>query len=166
MKTQAALVIAMAVCLYGQSPEADIRAGRRASTEAIHNHDLKAFAASLDSDFVMIRGNGVFVPTREAYVDLLAKDFADAKAVQYQRITDRVEISNAAPVAAEHGHWVGTKPDGSRAYSGTYLAMWRKTQYGWKIRSELYVVLECGDANACGSSVFQSKDEPGEDPWR
>ena len=97
----------------------------------------------------MIRGNGVSVPSRQAYIDLFTHDFADPKAIRYERIADQVEISGAAPLAAEHGHWIGTRADGSRAYGGTYLAMWRKTEAGWKIRSELFVVLACDDGPAC-----------------
>ena len=138
-----------AMTAVAQTPEAEIRAVRAQSNQAMRRHDSKAFGASLDNDFVMIRGNGVFVPSRQAYIDVLANDFADPKAVRFERIADKVEISSAAPLAAEHGHWIGTRPDGSRAFSGTYLAMWRKTAGGWKIRSEMFVVLECADDAAC-----------------
>jgi ketosteroid isomerase-like protein len=129
--------------------EAEIRATRQASNEAIRRHDIKSFATSLDTDFSMIRGNGVLAATRQAYIDLFVHDFADPQAIRYERVPDQVEISSAAPLAAEHGHWIGTHADGSRAYGGTYLAMWRKTEAGWKIRSELFVVLVCHDGPAC-----------------
>lgn len=131
------------------SAEAEIRAARQASNQAIQRRDIKAFAASLDADYVMIRGNGTFVPSRQADIDRFTQDFADPKAVRYERIPDKVEISKAAPLAAEHGHWIGTHSDGSRAYGGTYLAMWRRTDAGWKIRSELFVVLSCDDGPSC-----------------
>ena len=134
-----------------QSPESEIRAVRKQSNDAIKRHDIKAFAESLDTDFVLTRGNGAFIRSREAYVDLFAKDFADPKAMRYERIAGKIELSSAAPLAAEHGNWTGTRPDGSRAYSGTYLAMWRKTDAGWKIRSELFVVLTCEDEAACAA---------------
>ncbi len=130
-----------AVFAQSATAEADIRAVRRTSNEAIRRHDLQAFAASLTDDLVVVAGNGGFIPTREAYIQRFAEDFADPKAVVYERIIDSVEISKEAPLAAEHGHWVGTRPDGSRAFGGTYLAMWRKTSKGWKIRSELFVRL-------------------------
>ena len=129
--------------------EAQVRAQRKASNEAIRHHDLKTFASSLDEDFVMVRGSGVFVPTRQAYIDTFAQDFANPNAVAYERTADKVEISSAAPLAAEYGHWLGTRPDGTRSYGGTYLAMWRKTASGWKLRSELFVVLDCYDGPAC-----------------
>lgn len=142
-------VISTAVRCQTNSAEVEIRTARQASNEAIRRHDIKTFGASLDTDFVMIRGNGVLVPSRQAYIDLFAHDFADPRASRYERVPDRVEISSAAPLAAEHGHWIGTRADGSRAYGGTYLAMWRRTPAGWKIRSELFVVLACDDGPAC-----------------
>jgi ketosteroid isomerase-like protein len=147
------VLILTVLCVGAQSQtdpaDGEIRVARRASNEAIRRHDLQAFAGSLDSDFGMVRGNGVFVPSREAYIDLFRHDFADPAAVRYERIPDKVEISTAAPLAAEHGHWIGTRADGKRAYGGTYLAMWRRTDEGWKIRSELFVVLVCEDGPSC-----------------
>lgn len=132
-----------------KTAEAEIRGARQASNEALQRHDIKAFATSLAADFVMIRGNGLLVPSRQAYIDMFAHDFADPKAIGYERIPDSVEMSRAAPLAAEHGHWIGTHPDGTKAYGGTYLAMWRGTDAGWKIRSELFVVLFCDDGPSC-----------------
>jgi ketosteroid isomerase-like protein len=142
-------VLCIAVHSQPNSAESEIRAARKASNEAIRRHDIKAFAASLDTDFSMIRGNGVAVPSRQAYLDQFAHDFSDPQAIRYERVADKVEISSAAPLAAEHGHWIGTRADGSPAYGGTYLAMWRKTEAGWKIHSELFVVLVCNDGPAC-----------------
>jgi ketosteroid isomerase-like protein len=153
MNTRLAVLFFAVLCnaLYSQanSAESEIRAARKASNEAIRRQDIKAFAQSLDTDFSMIRGNGVAVPSRQAYIDQFTHDFADPQAIRYERIADKVETSSAAPLAAEHGHWIGTRADGSRAYGGTYLAMWRKTDAGWKIRSELFVVLVCNDGPAC-----------------
>src|SRR5450756_1112744 len=130
---------------------AEIHAAREASNQALQHRDIQAFAASLDSDFVMIRGNGVLVPTRQAYIDTFSKDFADPESVSYRRVPVSVVISNAAPVAAEKGDWYGRRPDGKLAYEGTYMAMWHKTASGWKLRSELFVVLGCADEAACAA---------------
>ncbi len=133
------------------SAEANIRTARQTSNQAIRDHDLTSFAATLDNDFTAIRGNGALVPSRQAYIDLFKQAFADAQAVRYDRLTDKIEVSEAAPLAAEHGHWVGTGPNGSQAFGGTYLAMWRKSKAGWKLRSELFVVLSCGNGPACAA---------------
>ena len=89
----------------------------------------------------MVRGNGTAIPTRQGYIDAFQKDFADPNAVTYERVPDRIELSTAAPLAAEHGHWIGRRKDGAPAYQGTYLAMWRSTPSGWKLRSELFILL-------------------------
>ena len=126
-----------------------IRAERNRSNRALASHDIAAFGDSLAADFVMVRGNGGFVASRQAYIDLLTEDFRNPAAVRYERIPDRIDVSTAAPLAAEHGRWTATRPDGRRAFDGTYLAMWRRTEAGWKIRSELFVVLACADEAAC-----------------
>jgi len=153
MATRLTFLICIAFCTAMQSQpnsaEAEIRTARQTSNAAIQRRDIKAFAATLAPDFIMIRGNGALVPSRQAYIDLFTHDFADPKAVRYERIADKIEISNAELLAAEHGHWIGTLPDGTRAYGGSYMAMWRRTDEGWKIRSELFVVLSCGDDASC-----------------
>ncbi len=133
------------------TPESDIRASRERSNRAIAQHNIQDFAESLTADFVMVRGSGVFVPSKEAYVKQFQDDFANPQSVRYQRTPDVIQVSSAAPLAAEHGHWVGLNPNGTVAYRGTYLAMWRHEEQGWKIRSELFVLLACGEGSACGS---------------
>jgi len=130
--------------------EAAIRAIRVGSNHAIQQGNIDAFAASLTADFVMVRGSSAFA-SREAYLAAFAQAFNDPGAIRYERVTDKVELSQAAPLAAEHGHWIGRRPGGSEAYGGTYLAMWRHTDSGWKIRSELFVVLTCADEAACSA---------------
>jgi ketosteroid isomerase-like protein len=132
------------------SGETTIRAIRMESNHAIQQGNIGAFAVSLTGDFVMVRGSGAFA-SRQAYIDAFEQDFKDPGAIRYERVTDKVELSEAAPVAAERGHWIGRRPGGSEAYGGTYLAMWRHTDTGWKIRSELFVVLTCADEAACSA---------------
>lgn len=129
-------------------PDQDlIRDIRNASNQAIDAGDAPNFAASLDEDFVVITGNGTLL-TREAYIAAFAKDFEDPHSIRFERIVDRIEISDSVPLAAEHGHWVGRVTGGPVLFSGTYLAMWRRTERGWKLRSELFVSLACKDADA------------------
>ncbi len=144
------LMLALIVSAAAQpKPDAEIRALRERSNQAIATRNLAQFADSLDADFVMVRGSGAFVGSKRDYVALFEQDFADARSVTYRRTPDKIEVSSAAPLAAEHGHWVGINPDGTAGYGGTYLAMWRHTGQGWKIRSELFVVLSCGAGEAC-----------------
>jgi hypothetical protein len=99
----------------------------------------------------MVRGSCAVVASRQAYIDLFRDDFANPSAITYRRTPDKIEISSAVPLAAKHGRWIGMNPDGSVAYRGTYLAMWRRTEGGWEIRSELFVVLSCDVGDACKS---------------
>jgi ketosteroid isomerase-like protein len=154
MKTLAfAIFVSLAsVCGIAQhNPDKDaIGALRNASNKAIAAGDITGFSASLDQDFVVVTGNGSFL-SRDTYVAAFAKDFVDPKSVRFERMVDSIEISGSVPLAAEHGHWVGRLPGGAVIFSGTYLAMWRNTANGWKLRSELFVSLACKDAAACES---------------
>src|SRR5262245_7404782 len=87
--------------------EAAIRAAREQSNRAIAQEELAAFARTLAPDFVMVRGSGAFVASRQAYIDLFRDDFANPTAITYRRMPEKIEISSAAPLAAEHGRWVG-----------------------------------------------------------
>lgn len=145
------ILAAMATAAAQNNPEADIRAARERSNRAIATRNLKDFAETLDSDAVIVRGNGVFVGSKREYVALFEKDFADSRRVVYRRTPEKIDLSHAAPLAAEYGRWEGLNPDGTVGYGGTYFAMWRRTDQGWKIRSELFVVLSCGSGDACRS---------------
>lgn len=141
--------IALAAAQGPADSAAQIRAVRERSNRALAVRDSKAFGESLTADYVIVRGNGVFVPSRQAWLDAIGAEFKNANAVRYERIADKIEISSVSPVAAEHGHWTATLPNGKTAYTGTYLAMWRKGETGWQIRSELFVSLGCEDEAAC-----------------
>jgi ketosteroid isomerase-like protein len=137
-----------------------IRDLRTASNSAIAASNAARFAESLDKDFVVVTGNGSFL-TRENYVAAFARDFEDAHSVRFERIVDSIDISRSVPLAAEHGHWVGRIPGGPVIFSGSYLAMWRKGDAGWKLRSELFVSLDCKDAAACESYRHRYGSAPG-----
>jgi hypothetical protein len=130
--------------------EETIRGLRAASNKAIGASDISGFAASLEPGFVVVTGNGSLL-TREEYIATFAKDFEDPYSIRFERIVDSIEISSSVPLAAEHGHWVGRVPGGPALFRGTYLAMWRRSESGWKLRSELFVSLSCSDAAACES---------------
>jgi ketosteroid isomerase-like protein len=132
------------------SDDASIRESRAASNAAIVAGDSKAFAANLDPDFIVVTGNGSFL-SRDAYIAAFEKDFADPHSVRFERVIDSIDLSTSLPLAAEHGHWVGHVPGGPDLFTGTYLAMWRKSEGGWHLRSELFVSLACKDQAACES---------------
>jgi uncharacterized protein DUF4440 len=141
--------IALAVAQAPTDPVSQIRASRERSNRALAMHDIKGFGESLAADFVIVRGNGVFMPSRQAWMDAIEADFKNPNAVRYERIPDKIEISSVSPIAAEHGNWTATLPNGKVAYTGTYLAMWRRGETAWQIRSELFVLLGCEDEATC-----------------
>ncbi len=122
--------------------EANILAARAHSNRSIVRRNLLGVGDSLAENFVAVIGDGSFIPSRAAYLKLFQKDFnAPKTSLRYERIPNTVQLSTTHPIAAEHGHWIGTDADGNTVYTGTYMAMWQHTADGWKIRSELYVNL-------------------------
>ncbi len=120
--------------------KAEIRELRAASNLAIATGDLPGVSASLADDFVVIIGDGTLL-SRDEYLAAFAHTFAQPVPLRYERIADTVQVSASLPLAAEHGHWIGRLPDGQIAFTGTYMAMWRHSDGGWKLRSELFVSL-------------------------
>lgn len=129
-----------------------IRALRAESNQAIQQRDLTSFGQTMLPDIEVTRGSGSHVSGRDSVLASVSVQFKDPAFLGYVRHTDRVDISTMGPLAAEHGHWTGQfqRTDGIQTITGTYLAMWRKTDAGWKIRSELFVSLACTGSAACG----------------
>jgi ketosteroid isomerase-like protein len=139
-----ALLLLMPAALldHGPDDQTAIRRARENSNRAITRRNLLGVADSLAPDYVAVTGNGGFVASRDEYLRLFKADFdAGKKSLTYERTPDKIELRDDHTLAAEHGHWVGKTADGVLAYTGTYLAMWRKDPEGWKIRSELFVTL-------------------------
>ncbi|WP_461088476.1 nuclear transport factor 2 family protein [Spirosoma gilvum] len=136
-----------------ESPEiAAIRSLRTQSNRAIQSKDLNGFGQTMLPDIEVTRGSGSHVSGRDSVLASVSVQFKDPAFLGYIRYTDRIDISTTSPLAAEHGHWEGRfrRTDGIQLITGTYLAMWRKTDSGWKIRSELFVSLACTGSAACG----------------
>ena len=99
---------------------------------------------SLADDFVVVIGDGTFL-RREEYLAAFAHGFQQSSPLSYERVADEICLSDALPLAAEHGHWTARVGDGRTLFTGTYSAMWRRTAAGWKLRSELFVLLTHGE---------------------
>ena len=134
------------------SDELAIRSLRAASNQAIQDRNLTAFGETMLPDMEVTRGSGTHVSGRDSILASVAVQFKDSAFLGYVREIDRIQVSATAPLAAEHGHWTGRfrRPDGVQTITGTYLAMWRNTESGWKLRSELFVSLACTGSAACG----------------
>ncbi|GAB2557148.1 hypothetical protein GCM10027190_03850 [Spirosoma areae] len=136
----------------GSSDIAKIRALRAQSNRAIQARDLVAFGQTMLPDIDVTRGSGPHLSGRDSVLASVAVQFRDANFLGYVRETDSIRVSTSGPLAAEQGHWTGRfqRPDGIQTLTGVYLAMWRKTDVGWRIRSELFVNLACTGSAACG----------------
>ncbi len=152
-KRSAAAVLLATACATagGAAPSeiatdvAAIQAARQRSNQAIRDHDVAKVVAFLDDDARLTISSGRFVEGREAQERAYAEQFARFPDVVYVRTPISVEISRASPLASERGTWVGrwTAERGPIEMSGEYMAMWRKTDGRWRIRSELFVLLDC-----------------------
>ncbi|MVM33547.1 DUF4440 domain-containing protein [Spirosoma sp. HMF4905] len=131
---------------------AAIKSLRAQSNQAIQARDLTAFGQTMLPDIEVTRGSGSHVSGRDSVLASVAVQFKDPNFMGYVRTMDRIQISTTSPLAAENGHWTGRfqRPDGIQTITGVYLAMWRRTDAGWKIRSELFVSLACTGSAACG----------------
>jgi hypothetical protein len=65
------------------------------------------------------------------------------------RTPSEITLSEAYPLAIEHGTWVGsrTTENGKLENGGQYTAAWRKTDGVWRIYPELFVGLYCNGAD-------------------
>ena len=129
-----------------------ILAARAQSNQAIEARDLAGFGRTMLATINVTRGSGSHVTGRDSVLASVAGQFRDPNFLGYVRQTDSIQVSTMNPLAAEHGHWTGRfrHPDGIQTITGTYLSMWRKTDDGWKIQSELFVSLTCSGSAACG----------------
>jgi len=108
--------------------------------------------ATLTADIVVTSGNGTVFVGRDSVRAQFRRAFADTSFIDYLRSPDSITVSTARPeLAAERGHWMGRfhTAKGISDVGGVYLAMWRRTHDGWRIRSELFVALTCHGAPGC-----------------
>ena len=143
-------VILSDVTQSAASPDAEtIRSIRVASNEAIARRDVEAIVASIDSEYQITTGAGVFSRGGPAEEKKLWSDhFKEYPDAVYVRTSETIELSAYLPLAAESGRWVGsyTTEKGIRNLNGRYLASWRNVDGQWKIHSELFVTLACEGA--------------------
>ena len=128
-----------------ESNEDAIRALRMQSNAAIAAQDADAVGSFIADDYVVTISSGVIERSREEHVSNFAAHFVEYPDVVYVRTPVTINVSDAYPLAIEHGTWVGsrTTKNGKLENGGEYTAAWRKTGQTWKIYSELFVGLYC-----------------------
>jgi hypothetical protein len=88
--------IALAVAQAPTDPVSQICAAREQSNRALAMHDVKGFGESLAADFVIVRGNGVFMPSRQAWMDAIEAYFKNQNAVRHERARTRSDFFGIA----------------------------------------------------------------------
>ena len=137
------------------SDESQIRATREASNRAIEARDLAALANTWLPELHVTTSRGRVISGGEGMLAAFGVAFSEPGFVRYRRIPGEITLSPGGSLAAEEGHWQGLweTDNGELKISGVYLAQWHKRADGWKIRSELFVALECTGGDRCASQT-------------
>ncbi len=146
----AGLLLVFGGTVGGAENDADtIRALRAESNEAIARHDIEAVQSFLDADYVITISTGVIERSRDEFSKGMASLFERYPDVVYVRTPSKITLSDAYPLAIEHGTWTGFRTDknGKLEHGGEYTAAWRKADGTWRIYSELFVGLYCRGAD-------------------
>lgn len=134
------------------SEEDRIRTARVAQNQAIAAGALDSAATFWVPDVIITAGLGEALHGREAYQQAFAHDAG----FRYVRTTTTVSVSPNWPLALEQGAWAGyPKAAIAPVIQGSYSAMWVKDGGRWRIRSELFVAMDCAAA-ACRWPVSAS----------
>ena len=122
------------------SDEAAVRQARAAQNQAIAGRDLDGVASFWVEDVTVTAGLGTVLRGRAAY----RRAFESDAALVYHRESEMVRASGNWAIAWEEGTWTGAREaGGTPLLAGRYSAQWVRQADGWRIRSELFVALEC-----------------------
>ena len=89
--------------------------------------------------------------TAQSYADV---EFKDPTFVRYRRDPSSVQRAKSGKRIAESGRWEGVwrKADGRMVKSGVYLARWVSENDTWRLKSELFVTLDCKGSVSCAGA--------------
>ena len=133
------LLFISARCAMAQSAEAQIRAARTASNEAIARHDADAIVRDMLPDYSIVTGRGQHVQGKDSILAFWKISFTKMPGVVYVRTPASIVVSKNDSLAWETGQWIA---EHSYSGGGRYSAMWRKTGSSWSLAAELFVSLE------------------------
>ena len=122
------------------SEEAVVRQARAAQNQAIARRDLDRVASFWVDDVAVTAGLGTVLRGRDEY----RRAFESDAALRYHRESQTVRVSSNWATAWEEGTWTGARVSGGAPLiGGRYSAQWVRGPNGWRIRSELFVALDC-----------------------
>ncbi len=107
-------------CATGQSADAQIRAARVASNEAIARHDAGGIVRDMRPDYSIVTGRGQHVEGRDSVLAFWQKTFKVMPGVAYVRTPLSIVVSKNDSLAWETGQW---KAVHSYSKGGNYSAM-------------------------------------------
>lgn len=130
-----------------------VRARRLAYTAAIEARRPDLMRNFLAPEIAQLSSDGQAAIGRDDVLQTYSRlEFRDPSFIVYERVPDRIDISDNGRFAVERGHWRGRfrQPDGGvTGNSGLYQAGWIKRDGTWFIRTESYVRLHCADEKNC-----------------
>jgi pimeloyl-ACP methyl ester carboxylesterase/ketosteroid isomerase-like protein len=126
-------------CVPAKQDEAQIRAARTASNDAIARHDADGIVRDMLTDYSIVTGKGQQVEGKDTLRAFWQKTFKIMPGVTYIRTPLSIVISSNDSLAWETGYWTA---EHSYSKGGNYSAMWRRSGDSWKLASELFVALK------------------------
>jgi ketosteroid isomerase-like protein len=125
------------------TPDLAIRLARASFNRALAEADLAAIGPLLAPDAILVAGtDSAVIAGRKAQLLAWKREFASVERAIYTRTPETIIVSPIAPIAFEHGRWLGVSAaTGQALASGTYTAKWRAIGADWRIEAELYLTL-------------------------
>ena len=117
-----------------QDAKAEVTKAIEAFETAFASNDGAALAALYSDDAVVMPPGGEFVKGRAA----IDATFAE---VNPAGITMDLEVSDlmvSGDLVVDTGGWTATDPAGTHLDHGKYLAVWKKTDHGWKMVRDIW----------------------------
>ncbi len=137
--------------------EAQIRAARAESNQAIAAHNLAGVARHWLPEFYMVSSTNDQSAGRDVARARFQEIFASRANVVYVREPEKVEVNQSWGHAAESGRWTGRWSDsyGSTRVGGVYFAKWRKVNDRWMLLAEVFVQTSCTGPRYCNNRPAQ-----------
>jgi len=130
--------------LFAQSHEESIRAVREASNAALKALDEETNFQFLTDNVLITTGNGTLLSGKDelkAYIE----SASDAEPMYWIRTPDEIIVNEERGLAWETGVWNGYSADDpdeeNPIVQGKYAAQWVLASGEWKIKSQLFVML-------------------------
>lgn len=130
------VALALPAAAFGQDAKAAVEAGSKAWQEAWNAGDAAGVAAMYADDATVMPPGAEPVKGREAI-----RAFWQASIDEHEGDTEELttmEVHAMGDMAVEVGGYVTTGPDGEHLDHGKYVAVWKKTDAGWRIVRDIF----------------------------